>query len=111
MIPDKTKVFFSVAKRHPFFFAMLYTPAIISVVASCLIYRPHPGFLIPLVWCFFVGSFLIKGITDGQLTDNHGTAFRLKTPLRFWGKVTIWSVAYIFAMIWAIGFALQENNK
>jgi len=111
MIPDETKAFFSVAKRHPVFFALLYFPAIISVVAACMIYRPYPGFLFPLAWCFLVGSFLIKGITDGQLTDNHGTAFRLKTPIRFWIKVTIWSVAYIFAMVWAIGFAVQEKNK
>jgi hypothetical protein len=111
MIPEETKDLFRTLKRHPVPFAALYVPAIVSVVIACRIYRPYPGFLFPLLWCFLVGLFLIKGITDGQMTDNHGTAIRCSMPVRFWGKVAIWSFAYIFAMAWAIGFALQETNR
>ena len=111
MIPQETKDFLNTPKRHPVFFAVLYTPAVVSVVIACMIYRPHLVFLFPLAWCFLVGLFLVSGISNGTLTDNHGTAVRCTMPARFWGKATIWFLAYIFAIAWSIGFAVQEKNR
>jgi hypothetical protein len=55
--------------------------------------------------------FLIDGVAKGSLKDNHGTAIRHREPIRFWVKVAIWSLFYMFAIAWNIGFALQERNK
>ena len=111
MIPEKTKVFLSVLKRHPLVFAAVYIPVICSVVISSAIYRVTCAYCLPLLWCFFVSLFLIDGVKKGQLTDNHGTAIRHQTPVRFWGKVCIWSAFYLFAIVWCIGFAMQERRR
>jgi peptidoglycan/LPS O-acetylase OafA/YrhL len=111
-IPEETRAYFRTPLKHPGFFVILYLPAVISFIVACQIYRFKIEFLLfPLVWCFFVGTYLIKGVVDGRLTDNHGTAIRKTMPARFWGKVAIWTFAYVFAMTWAIGFAVQERNK
>src|SRR3954471_7618984 len=111
MIPKETRVFLSVPKRRPFAFAAVYVPVIASVVISSAVYRFTFAYCLPLVWCFFVSLFLIQGLEKGQLTDNHGTAIRDQTPTRFWAKVSIWSVAYLFAIMWCIGFAMQERRR
>lgn len=111
MIDDKTKQFLSIPKRHPLAFAALYIPVIISVIVSSAIYRFTFAYCLPMLWCFIVSLFLIQGVIAGELTDNHGTAIRRQAPIRFWAKVSFWSVFYLFAIAWCIGFALQEQRK
>lgn len=111
MITEETKAFYSVPKRHPFVFAFVYLPVVGSVLLSSQIYRFTFAYCLPLLWCFFVSLFLIDGVEKGQLTDNLGTAIRHQTPIRFWGKVSLWSAFYLFAIAWCIGFAMQERSK
>ena len=108
MLPQETKVFLSTPKRHPLVFAAVYIPVVCSVLISSAIYRFTFAYCLPLLWCFFVSLFLIDGVKKGQLTDNHGTAIRHRTPFRFWSKVGIWSAFYMFAIVWCFGFAMLE---
>jgi len=111
MIPKETKQLFSVPKRHPWAVIILYVPVVLGVVVSSLMYRFTFAYCLPMLWCLLVSFYLIQGFENGELTDNHGTAIRRQTPVRFWSKVSIWSGAYIFAIAWCIGFAVQEQRK
>ncbi|MFZ2807863.1 MAG: hypothetical protein WAZ60_15865 [Desulfosalsimonadaceae bacterium] len=40
-----------------------------------------------------------------------GAAFRSKEPIRFWSKIAIWSLFYVFAVVLPIVFAIKKQNK
>ena len=97
---------------HPWLFSALYLPAVGSTIAGSIIYRfSWFNLLIPGLWCFFVSCFIIQGLTTGIMTDNHGAASRLVTPVRYWLKVGIWSLAYLFVLVFPVGYALQERGR
>jgi len=97
---------------HPWLFSALYLPAVGSTIAGSIIYRfSWFNLLIPGLWCFVVSCFIIQGLTTGIMSDNHGTASRCKTPVRYWLKVWIWSSAYLFALVFPVGYALQERGR
>ena len=99
-------------KKHPFPFMALYLPVIGSIIAASFIHKFSFFYLlIPGLWCYGVGCFIINGLYSGSMSDNHGTALRLKSPVRFWGKIGIWFLFYLFAMVYPIGFAMQEHHK
>ena len=111
MIPKETRELFSVPKRHPLAFAVALAPVLVSIAVSTALYRFTFAYAVPLIWCFLVSLYLIEGIQKGRLSDNHGTAIRSETPARFWAKIAIWSLGYLFAASWCIGFALQEQAR
>lgn len=86
-------------------------PGIVSLVVATLVYRFSPVYLMPLAWYCLVGMFLIHGIYEGRLADNHGTAVRQKTPVRFWLKASVWGMGCLFALACPVVFALQERSK
>lgn len=99
MIPKETRELFAVPKRHPIAFTLLYLPVVASVAIASFVYRTTLSYnTVPLLWCFFVNLFLIRGLYSGELTDNSGASSRKRTPIRFWGKVVFWSAAYMLAM-------------
>jgi hypothetical protein len=111
MIPEETKQFLSVPKRHPWVFIAVYTPVVASVFVGSAIHQFTFQFCFPLLVGFFVSVFLIQGVAKGQLSDSGGTVSRLHTPVRFWVKFIIWSAVYVFAIVWCIGFSVQEQRK
>lgn len=103
---------FSVLRTHTRWCILLFAPVVCSVIAASIIHRMSLFYIvIPGVWCFVMGCFLIDGVVKGAITDNHGTAVRAKAPLRFWLKIGIWSLAYIFAACFPVGYALQERHR
>jgi hypothetical protein len=99
-------------KRHLIPFAIIFLPVVASVVAASMIHKFSFFYiLIPGFWCYAVGGFILEGIFSGSVSDNHGTAVRRRSPIRFWGKIGIWSLFYIFAAAFPIGFAMQESGK
>ena len=99
-------------KRHLVPFIIIFLPVVASVVAASVIHEFSFFYiLIPGFWCYAAGGFILDGIFSGSVSDNHGTAVRRRSPIRFWGKIGIWSLFYIFAMAFPIGFAIQESNK
>ncbi len=99
-------------KRHPLLFIVLYLPVVASIIVATIIHEFTVFYLlIPGVWCYGVGCFIIEGIYKGSMSDNHGTALRSKSPVRFWGKIGIWFLFYVFATAFPIGFAMQEHSK
>ena len=99
-------------KRHWIPFLIIYLPVVGSVIAASAIHKFMFFYLlIPGFWCFAVGGVILDGIFSGSISDNHGTALRSKSPFRFWGKIGIWSIAYLLAAAFPIGFALQERAK
>lgn len=99
-------------KRHPVPFLILYIPVVASVVAASVIHEFSFFYiLIPGFWCYAVGGFILDGIFSGSVSDNHGTAARRGSPVRFWGKIAIWSVFYLLAAAFPVGFAIQEKHK
>lgn len=109
---ENTGSFLSAAKRHFIPFCVIFFPVVASVVIASVIHRFQFFYiLIPGFWCYAVGGFILDGIYSGRASDNHGTAVRSKSPIRFWGKITIWSLAYLFAAASPIGVALQESEK
>ncbi len=98
--------------RHFIPFVIIFLPVIASIVVASLIHEfTFFYLLIPGVWCFAVGGFILDGIFGGSMSDNHGTALRSKSPFRFWRKIGIWSLFYVFAAAFPIGYALQEKSK
>jgi hypothetical protein len=104
--------FFLTPMLHPIVFSIIFVPVIVSVVAASIIHEfTFLYLLIPGFWCYAVGCFIINGINDGTMTDNSGTATRRKNPFRFWVKIFIWSLGYIFATISPLGLAFQESEQ
>lgn len=98
--------------RYPLWFAILFLPVVISVIVSSILYKFTFYYLfIPGFWCYAVGGLLIDAIGTGWISDNHGTASKAKSPFRFWSKVLIWFLAYLFATAFPIGLAIQERNS
>ncbi|QQL44559.1 hypothetical protein [Sulfuriroseicoccus oceanibius] len=98
--------------RHWFAFSIIFSPVVASVIAASVIHRfSFIYLLIPGFWCYAVGGFIIAAIASGQISDNQGTATRTQSPLRFWSKVGLWSLFYLFAAASPIGIALQESAK
>ncbi|MES2477321.1 MAG: hypothetical protein V4640_16160 [Verrucomicrobiota bacterium] len=103
-------------RRHPVAFAILYLPAVIAIIAASKI-GPFVGFylLFPGVWCFFVSAAILHDIDCGTMrfraTGWSTTITRDKSPLRFWGTIAIWAMAYLFAIAFPIGYALQERAE
>lgn len=99
-------------KRHFVPFIIIFLPVVASVVAASYIHEFSFFYiLIPGFWCYAVGGVLLDGIFSGRITDSDGTVVRRKSPVRFWGKIGIWSLAYIFAMVFPIGYAMQERDR
>jgi hypothetical protein len=97
--------------RHPVSFAAIYLPVLLSVIGAAVIHEFSFFYLlIPGFWCYGVGGLILEGIYKGHVSDNQGTAVRSKSPVRFWGKMAIWSLFYVFAAAFPIGFALQERG-
>jgi len=99
-------------RRHLFPFLLIFLPVLGSIVTATLIHEFSFFYiLIPGFWCYAVGGFILDGIFGGRMSDNHGTAQRSRTPFRFWAKVCIWSLFYLFAAAYPIAYALQERAK
>jgi hypothetical protein len=99
-------------KRHLVPFIIIFLPVVASVVAASMIHEFSFFYiLIPGFWCYGVGGFILDGLFAGRISDNHGTAVRGGSPFRFWGKIGIWSLFYLFTAAYPIGFALQESAK
>lgn len=99
-------------KRHFVPFIIIFLPVVASVVAASVIHEFSFFYiLIPGFWCYAVGGFILDGIFSGSVSDNSGTAVRQRSPIRFWGKIGLWSLFYIFAAAFPIGFAIQESGK
>lgn len=111
MIPKETRSLFGIVTRYPRTVAAVWIPAILCVVAACFIHRFSLASAFLLLWSLLVSLFIVHGVKYGQLTDNSGTASRRQKPLRFWAKVTVWSAAYIIALICIVASAVQERNK
>ena len=62
-------------------------------------------------WCYAVGGFILDGIFSGSVSDNQGTVVKSRSPIRFWGKIGLWTLFYIAAAAFPIGFAVQESGK
>jgi len=60
---------------------------------------------------FFVCCFIMDALIGGTMTDNHGSATRRGSPIRYWLKVGFWSAAYLFAVMFPVGYALQERGR
>ena len=98
--------------RHPVIFLCIFLPVIASIVAGSIIYEfSYFYLLIPGFWCYGVGCFLINGFAKGSLKDNQGNAILASNPLRFWSKAALWIAAYIFAMVYPLGYGIQEKGK
>ncbi len=99
-------------KRHLVSFVIIFLPVVASVFAATVIHKFSIFYiLIPGFWCYAVGGFILDGIFSGCLSDSGGTTTRGRTPIRFWGIIGIWSLFYIFAAVFPIGYAIQESNK
>jgi len=97
---------------HPWLFSALYLPAVGSTIAGSIIYRfSWFNLLIPGLCCLAIPCFIIHGLTTGIMTDNQGSASRQLAPVRYWLKVGFWSAAYLFALVFPIGYALQERGR
>ena len=98
--------------RHSIPFAIIFLPVVASIIAASMIHKFSFFYLvIPGFWCYGVGGLILDGVFGGSFSDNYGTALRSKSPIRFWGKIGIWSLFYILAAAFPIGFALQEHEK
>ena len=98
--------------RHSVPFAIIFLPVVASIIAASIIHKFSFFYLlIPGFWCYGVGGFILDGVFGGSFSDNYGTASRSKSPIRFWGKIGIWSLFYILAAAFPIGFALQERDR
>ena len=103
---------FQIPRTHPWLFISCYSPVIASIIAGSIIHQFSWFYIIiPGFFCFGVSCFLLDGLLSGVMTDNHGTAIRTRTPIRYWLKIGIWTAAYLFALLVPIGFALQEHSS
>ncbi len=99
-------------KRHWVPFLIIYLPVVASVVAASLIHQFYAFYiLIPGFWCYGVGGFILDGLFSGRFSDNGGTVGRRRSPIRFWWGIGIWSLFYLFAAAFPIGYAIQERDK
>jgi hypothetical protein len=99
-------------KRHLVPFIIIFLPVVASIVAASLIHEFNFFYIvIPGFWCYAVGGFILDGVFSGSMSDNHGTAVRGRSPVRFWCKIGIWSLFYVFATTFPICFAIQERDK
>ena len=110
--PPYLNACFGILRSHPWWFVLLFAPVMGSITAASVIYKMSLFYiLIPGVWCFVMGCFLIDGVVKGTITDNHGTAVRAEAPIRFWVKIGIWTLGYLFAAFFPVGYALQERHR
>lgn len=108
-VPDSP---FLAPKRHLVPFIIIFLPVVASVVTASVIHEFKFFYiLIPGFWCYVVGGVILDGIFSGCVSDNSGTAVRRRSPIRFWGKIGIWSLFYLFAAAVPIGVAMQESGK
>jgi len=97
---------------RPWLFGAFYLlPFVGSMVAGSMIYRFSWMLLFPCFWGFFVCCFIMDALIGGTMTDNHGSATRRGSPIRYWLKVGFWSAAYLFAVMFPVGYALQERGR
>ena len=86
----------------------MFLPVVLSIAAATMIHRFSFFYLlIPGFWCYCVGCFILDGVFSGR----YGNRSRANAPIRFWGNIAIWSLFYIFAAYFPIGFAKQESAK
>jgi hypothetical protein len=99
-------------KRHLVPFVIIFLPVVASVVTASMIHKFSLFYiLIPGFSCYALGGVILDALFSGSASDNHGTALRSRSPMRFWGKIGIWSLFYLFAAAFPIGFAIQERGK
>lgn len=99
---------FLVPKRHPVAFALTILPVAASIIAASVIHEFSFFYLIiPGFWCFGVSCFTLEAVFSGR----YGSHTRSRQPIRFWGNIAIWSMFYVFAAYFPIGFAKQESAK
>ena len=95
-------------KRHPVAFALMIAPVVISIIAASVIHRFSFFYLIiPGFWCYGVSCFTLEAIFSG----TYGRYTRSRQPIRFWGNILIWSLFYLFAAYFPIGYAKQESAR
>lgn len=110
--PPPTKGILKLPLRHPLPFLALFLPVVGSIAASAVIYKFTLFFLlVPGFWCYAVACFLLDALFTGRIQDNTGTSLRAKAPFRFWRECAIWTLAYLFALSFPVGFALQERGR
>lgn len=110
--PPPTKEILKLPLRHPLPFLALFLPVIGSIAASAVIHEFTFFFLlVPGFWCYAVACFLLDALFTGRIQDNTGTSLRSKSPFRFWWECAIWALAYLFALSFPVGFALQERGR
>jgi hypothetical protein len=110
--PETSTHLLSFPIRRPGWALAFLLPVVASIIAASLIHRFSFFYLfIPGAWCYFVTCFFIQAFCTGQITDNHGTARRSRSPFRFWFKFGIWVLGYLFALSFPILFAKQEHAK
>ncbi len=99
-------------KRHLVPFVIIFLPVVASVVTASMIHKFSFFYiLIPGFSCYALGGVILDALFSGSASDNHGTALRSRSPVRFWGKIGIWSLFYLFAAAFPISFAIQERGK
>ena len=90
----------------------MFLPVVASIVAAAVIHEFSFFYIIiPGFWCYAVAGFCIHDIETGSVTDNYGTVTRSGSPFRFWTKVGVWLLFYLFAMCFPIGYAMQERDR
>ncbi len=95
-------------KRHPVAFAIVIAPVVVSIIAASVIHEFSFFYLlIPGFWCFGVSCFTLEAVFSGK----YGRYSRSRQPIRFWGNIAIWSMFYLLAAYFPIGFAKQESAK
>ena len=92
-------------------FWIAFTPMILSSVASIAIYRFCFASWFPAVWGFVVCGFLVQSMRTGCLDDNAGPTFRSRQPVKFWFRILLWTLGYLFALSFPIGYARQEAGR
>lgn len=99
---------FLIPKRHPIAFAIVMLPVAGGIIAASVIHEFNFFYLIiPGFWCFGVSCFTLEAIFSGR----YGSHTRDRHPIRFWCNIAIWSMFYLFAAYFPIGYANQEREK
>lgn len=99
-------------KTYPALSALVLSPAAASLAITAIIHKFSFFYLlIPGVWCYGVGGFIVISLKSRLIRKNGGWIRASKSPFQFWGTVIIWSIFYLLATYFPIGYAIQEAAK
>ncbi len=97
---------------YPKSFAVIFAPVLVSVVAASWIHQFSFFYIIiPGFWCYGVGSFSLHSLMSGEVSMNGRDIMRSESPIAFWLSMIPWIPFYAFALVFPVGFALQESGK